>query len=386
MAAVATGWGLAGALVLALMVPAGLAQAAPEASIRPLPRPAETRPVAAAPRRDEGRRLQATVEALKAAQDGAAVAAVPAAQVAPAAEGAAAAAVPVPEPAPPAEAAPVPLPEPFVFAHPDESRVALAAPQPRRNGAAGAWADADGPDLRPRRRADAPAVAMAAAATPTLGALFLSALRPEPRPGARRAAPFAPTSPEAVEPAAVIRPAPGASAPVSRRGSVCGVPEIRGEALAPIVGRVKGCGVAQPVRVSAVGGVRLSEAAVMDCDTARALHAWVERGLQPAFRGEVTALQVAGHYVCRTRNHQRGARLSEHSRGKAIDISGIVLRSGQSLSIRNDWRGRNGPAIKAAHRAACGIFGTTLGPGSDGMHEDHLHFDTAVQRNGPYCR
>jgi hypothetical protein len=38
------------------------------------------------------------------------------------------------------------------------------------------------------------------------------------------------------------------------------------------------------------------------------------------------------------------------------------------------------------HRAACGRFGTTLGPGSDGMHEDHLHFDTARHANGPYCR
>ena len=41
--------------------------------------------------------------------------------------------------------------------------------------------------------------------------------------------------------------------------------------------------------------------------------------------------------------------------------------------------------MRAAHRAACGIFGTTLGPGSDGYHEDHLHFDT-VSRGSPYCR
>jgi hypothetical protein len=38
------------------------------------------------------------------------------------------------------------------------------------------------------------------------------------------------------------------------------------------------------------------------------------------------------------------------------------------------------------HRAACGTFGTTLGPGSDGMHEDHFHYDTARHRNGAYCR
>ena len=46
----------------------------------------------------------------------------------------------------------------------------------------------------------------------------------------------------------------------------------------------------------------------------------------------------------------------------------------------------NDKAIRKAQKAACGIFGTTLGPGSDGYHEDHLHFDTASYRNGSYCR
>ena len=42
--------------------------------------------------------------------------------------------------------------------------------------------------------------------------------------------------------------------------------------------------------------------------------------------------------------------------------------------------------MRKAHKGACGIFGTTLGPGSDGYHEDHLHFDTAAHRSGAYCR
>ena len=272
-----------------------------------------------------------------------------------------------------------------MFSYPDTAAERLMPPRARRNEVAGVWVEGDGPDQRPRRRpATVPTVSSAQAAAPALGSMFLAALRPEPRPRglARRAAP----APEVVAPAAVIRPAPGASAPVSRRGSVCGLPGLQGEVLAPIIGRVKGCGVAQPVRVTSVDGVRLSQGAIMDCETARALHAWVQKGLQPAFKGRVTGVQVAGHYVCRTRNHKSGARLSEHSKGKAIDISAIHLAGGQSLSVLRDWRGRQGPAMKAAHRAACGIFGTTLGPGSDGMHEDHMHFDTASHRNGAYCR
>ena len=40
--------------------------------------------------------------------------------------------------------------------------------------------------------------------------------------------------------------------------------------------------------------------------------------------------------------------------------------------------------LRRVHSGACGIFGTTLGPGSDGYHEDHLYFDTAASRNGPH--
>lgn len=246
----------------------------------------------------------------------------------------------------------------------------------------------DGPAQRPKAR---PAGLMASAApAPGMAARLVAALRPEPRPAGlvRKARPAA--QPENLAPvAAIIRPAPGTGPVTGRRGSVCGVPGIQGETIGPIVARVGGCGVPNPVRITSVAGVKLSQPSIVDCDTARALNAWVERGLKPAFGatgGGVAGLQIAGHYVCRTRNHKKGARLSEHSRGKAIDISAIILANGQALSILRDYRGRSGQPIRQAHKAACGIFGTTLGPGSDGMHEDHLHFDTARHRNGPYCR
>jgi hypothetical protein len=146
--------------------------------------------------------------------------------------------------------------------------------------------------------------------------------------------------------------------------------------------RTNGCGVEEPVQISAVDGIQLSIAATMDCNTANALASWVDQGLQPAFDDKVVGLQVAGHYICRTRNNRPGARISEHGRGKAIDISGIILADGTVLTVANNWN----RAMRAAYQAGCGIFGTTLGPGSDGYHEDHMHFDTANHRNGPYCR
>jgi hypothetical protein len=174
-------------------------------------------------------------------------------------------------------------------------------------------------------------------------------------------------------------------------GQLCGVNGLQGQTIAPIARTAQGCGVANPVRVTAVDGVRLSTPAVMECDTARALHTWVTRGVKPAVGnhgGGVVELRVAAHYVCRTRNHRAGAPISEHGRGRAIDISAVHLRNGEVFTVLRHWRDATyGPMLRAMHRAACGPFTTTLGPGSDGMHEDHFHFDTAVRRTRtPICR
>ena len=46
-----------------------------------------------------------------------------------------------------------------------------------------------------------------------------------------------------------------------------------------------------------------------------------------------------------------------------------------------DW-----DVLRRLHEAGCGPFGTTLGPGSDGLHEDHLHYDIDRHGGSPYCR
>jgi hypothetical protein len=262
-------------------------------------------------------------------------------------------------------------------------------------------ADPSGALMRPRARPGLPAVAVPAAAAapgpveeaphvtrgtaPRMVMALVRVPRPEPRPSRQAAA--APPPVEQVETVAAVRITPGKSTVKGRKGSVCGVNAIKGEALAAITSRVRGCGIENPVRVTSVSGVALSTPATLDCTTAKALNRWVTEGLQPAFgRKEVVQLQVAAHYACRPRNNVKGAKISEHGRGKAIDISGIVLANGKTVSVLGDWSRSAGKPMKAAYRAACGTFGTTLGPGSDRYHRDHMHFDTASNRNGPYCR
>lgn len=172
------------------------------------------------------------------------------------------------------------------------------------------------------------------------------------------------------------------------RGQLCGVPGIEGGPVASISnGR---CGIARPVAVRAVSGLRLTTPATIDCNTAKALKTWVDRSLIPsvgARGGGVARIHVMASYACRTRNSQPGAKLSEHALGHAVDIGGVQLNDGSRISVKEHWgRGWKGQILERLWRDACGPFGTVLGPRANRFHHDHFHFDTARYRSGSYCR
>jgi len=296
----------------------------------------------------------------------------------------------------PPASSPRPLPRPLAIdpmpaaaqpvALPAATSGATLRPRPRPDLALApvlaAAAPAVAVGLRPRPR---PASLMPPAAAPAVAAPPLAAAAPVPerrglfgflRPAAR------PETPR-VQQAAAPRIDPGAQAVRPQRGAVCGVPDILGETLAPITARVQGCGIANPVRVTSVAGIRLSNPATLNCETALAFRDWLTRAVEPAYgKGRVVEVHIAASYVCRPRNNRKGAKISEHGRGNAIDVSGFTFSNGRQVKVLGGFDA----SMRKAHRAACGIFGTTLGPGSDGFHEDHLHFDIARHRNGPYCR
>jgi hypothetical protein len=41
--------------------------------------------------------------------------------------------------------------------------------------------------------------------------------------------------------------------------------------------------------------------------------------------------------------------------------------------------------LRAAHRAACGIFGTVLGPEANSAHKNHFHVDMAERKVRSIC-
>lgn len=158
------------------------------------------------------------------------------------------------------------------------------------------------------------------------------------------------------------------------------------------------CGLDKPLKVQALadGSVRIGDRGLtMSCPVTAALERWVAEVVQPAawtiYGAPVAELKSMGTYNCRSRNNRRGAQLSEHAFANAIDISGFVLGNGHSLTVLKDWRGgeQDRQFLRAVTAGACGPFTTVLGPGSDGMHENHLHLDLArhnAQGTYLYCR
>lgn len=173
-----------------------------------------------------------------------------------------------------------------------------------------------------------------------------------------------------------------------QRGSVCGDLALQGVTLGSVPGPGS-CGFSDAVEVRSIAGVTLSTPARIDCTTAVQLRRWVEQAAIPQFRdvgGGLARIDVMGAYSCRTRNNVPGARLSEHAFGRAIDIGGFRMRDGTRVTLLQGWNSSYGQRLRALHAAACGPFGTVLGPNANAAHRDHFHFDTARYRSGSYCR
>jgi hypothetical protein len=129
--------------------------------------------------------------------------------------------------------------------------------------------------------------------------------------------------------------------------------------------------------------VTLNPAPTLRCAMAEAMAEWlrVDVGLAAADLGvQLAAVNDVDSYDCRGRNRVAGAKLSEHGKGNAIDISGIKLKTGAVLALTD-------PKVPRSFReqmrgVACARFTTVLGPGSDGYHEEHIHLDIAERSHG----
>ncbi|MCU0819248.1 MAG: extensin family protein [Beijerinckiaceae bacterium] len=139
----------------------------------------------------------------------------------------------------------------------------------------------------------------------------------------------------------------------------------------------------------------LKPEATLTCPMVAWLDDWLATAVQPAalaWMGQgVKEIRTGGSYSCRRRNHQPGAKLSEHAFGNAIDIMSFVFADGSVTTVKGGWRGSEMEQgfLREVLNSACGKFRTVLGPGSDAFHHDHFHLDLArhdARGQRRYCR
>ena len=140
--------------------------------------------------------------------------------------------------------------------------------------------------------------------------------------------------------------------------------------------------------VAAFGPVEIKPAATLACPIVSALDRWILDSVQPAaqrwFRQPVTEIRQISAYSCRGMNGQRGARISEHAFGNALDIASFVLADGRRITVKNGWKGspEEQGFLRDVQGAACDQFNTVLAPGSNRFHYDHIHVDLMRRASG----
>jgi hypothetical protein len=227
-----------------------------------------------------------------------------------------------------------------------------------------------------------------AAALLTAPATFAAANIPLPRP--KPAALMPAETPESEEPeiAAPQEEDPAPRAAKDPQPSTCQLRLSNVAVMEPvpaIVGPGE-CGGDDLVRLDAVklkdkSVVAVSPPANIRCSMAESVAIWVREDIAPAvleLGGPLRALDNFASYHCRGRNNILGAKTSEHGRGNALDIRGVMLAKQKveltDVNVSRKFRER-------MRASACGRFTTVLGPGSDGYHEQHIHLDLAERRN-----
>ena len=162
------------------------------------------------------------------------------------------------------------------------------------------------------------------------------------------------------------------------------------EPMSAIDGR-GACGMEHPFKVAAFadGAVEVSPRATLACPMIRNLNGWLDEVVQPAamaWLGQpVAGIRQMSSYSCRGMNGSASAKISEHAFGNALDIGAFVLADGRVITIKDNWRGPQEARgfLLQVQAGACEMFTTTLAPGSNIFHYDHIHVDLMRRANRP---
>jgi hypothetical protein len=151
-----------------------------------------------------------------------------------------------------------------------------------------------------------------------------------------------------------------------------------------------GCGIPHGVVVfRGPTGITYVPAITIDCSLARALES-VERIVQEEaethLHSRINRIGNLGGYACRPRNYRKGASLSAHAFGSALDVSSFHPRKGTPAVIARDYAEpkRSTPAQDDRRRFLHAVLRRlrreadltyAIGPDFNAIHHNHFHLD-----------
>jgi hypothetical protein len=144
----------------------------------------------------------------------------------------------------------------------------------------------------------------------------------------------------------------------------------------------------RPLTTASVTPVEIKPEATLACPIVSALDKWIMDAVQPSslrwFGQPIVEIKQISAYSCRGMNGQRGARISEHAFGNALDIAAFILADGRTVTVKNGWKGspEEQGFLRDVQGAACDQFSTVLAPGSNAFHYDHIHVDLMRRASG----
>ncbi len=87
----------------------------------------------------------------------------------------------------------------------------------------------------------------------------------------------------------------------------------------------------------------------------------------------------------RQKAREEARELAKEAARKANDAPSVVMPVSASLAAAAQKPGPRGQFLREIHEAACGTFGTVLGPEANEAHRNHFHLDMAKRRYKSFC-
>lgn len=149
-----------------------------------------------------------------------------------------------------------------------------------------------------------------------------------------------------------------------------------------------GCSIYHAVTMTSAQ-VPITHLGPLQCPAAENLAYWIDDAVLKSAKvwlgSPVIKVETFGSYSCRTRNSRAGAKISEHGRANAVDISAFDLADGRRITVKEGWRygdRHTKDFLRSVFHAACRRFSVVISPDGDEYHQDHIHMDLGQSQ---YC-